>query len=228
MCRSAPAVVLLPGEDAAAFGMFSTWLERQPPPLEFDPDRCSEEPWFSSAAKAWALGKRLQAPRFERYALSQFVQNCAFMPFGPWKFVENVAEHRTPLRRFSDHWVAWNFYLAGGEPSEYAELEAASIVSSVTKKTSDPRFFDLSHWYLNCSDTLDPECAHDPAARRLRRSEWEAAEKRFNQPIRARRDSWNYEFRMQNEDWEDTESSDTASERGSWSTVATMGRANSP
>lgn len=79
--------------------------------------------------------------------------------------IEKEAAWKSPLRRFSEHWIAWNFRLAAGGPSEFANLEAAQRANEVTQTTRDPRIYDLEHWYSDCGDKLNPSCSHDPDIR---------------------------------------------------------------
>lgn len=79
--------------------------------------------------------------------------------------IEKEAAWKSPLRRFSEHWIAWNFHLAAGSPSEFANLEAAQRANEVTQTTRDPRIYDLEHWYSGCGDKLNPSCSHDPDIR---------------------------------------------------------------
>jgi hypothetical protein len=155
-------------EDPEVLGMFSEWANKQEEPLLFEQDRVSEEPWFSKAAHAFILATKLRASKFERYALSQFIQNCAMMPFGPWAYIESEAPLKSSLRRFSSHWIAWNVHLAGGRAGEFDGLQAVGLAISVTDYARDPRVYDLDHWYSPCGDLLEPGCAHDPITREER------------------------------------------------------------
>lgn len=126
----------------------------------------TEEPWLSNAAAAWVLAKKLRAPAFEKYALVAFIHNCALAAFGPWEYIEKEAPPGSSIRRFSDHWVAWNAHMSGSRPNEFAGLQAVRRTRLVTEKTRDPRIYDIEHWYSRCGDGLNPGCSHDPDARR--------------------------------------------------------------
>ncbi|KAH7333254.1 hypothetical protein BKA65DRAFT_564395 [Rhexocercosporidium sp. MPI-PUGE-AT-0058] len=139
------------------------WISNPLPPIVYDPDLLPQEPWLSNAATTWLLGKKLRCSEdFDRYALSQFIQSCAFMLFGPWNTIELEAS-RGSLRQFSDHWVAWNFWLAGPEPNEYSGLRAAGKTSAPPVR--DPRVYDIEHWYSECGKYMRPRCLHDPVLR---------------------------------------------------------------
>jgi len=70
------------------------------------------------------------------------------------------------LRNFSNHWIAWNFSLAGSDSNEYAGLKATSLIRLVTNQTQDPRTYDIDHWFSHCGKHINPNCEHDPAYRR--------------------------------------------------------------
>jgi WW domain len=145
--------------------MFAHWLSQQDGPISYKAISYSEEPWRSNSASAWLLGKKLRALLFQKFALSQFIQNCALSSVGTWKHIEEKEGLYTPLRRFSDHWIAWNFYLAAGGPSEFAGLRASRIAQSIMETTKDPRIYDLEHWYSDCGYDFNPDCSHDPDKR---------------------------------------------------------------
>ena len=148
-------------DDPVVFDLFFQWVRRPESPIPYIPDRYSEEPWRSSAAAAWVLARKLQAADFQKYALSQFIQNCASAAFRPWEYIEGEAPLRSPIRRFSDHWVAWNFHPAGPGTNEFSGLQAARQARLVTEKTRDPRTYDIEHWYSSCGDDMEPSCSHD-------------------------------------------------------------------
>lgn len=159
--------VILNDFEPLIFEIFLQWISNPAPRVAYDPDGLPQEPWLSHAATAWLLGKKLQcSDAFDRYTLSQFIQNCAFMAFGPWKLIEKEAT-KGSLCRFSDHWVAWNYRLAGPEPNEYSGLRATKIPIS---PVSDPRIYDIEHWYSECGKYMRPKCLHDPITR-LEKSE---------------------------------------------------------
>jgi hypothetical protein len=167
-CRSEPARrhYQLTDYDPVTFNMFVQWLSHgERPNRLYNPAEYSDEPWRSQAVDAWVLARRLQAKRFEQYAFTEFIQNCALSDLDAWKLIEVKSKPHSPLRRFSDHWVAWNVYISAPETSEFSNLNAAARSMSVTSDTRDPRIFDLEHWYSDCSDDLNPSCSHDPIAR---------------------------------------------------------------
>ncbi|EPE30995.1 hypothetical protein GLAREA_03962 [Glarea lozoyensis ATCC 20868] len=158
----------LPEDDPSIFAMFAKWIIDQEKPATYDPTQTiASEPWTSKAACAWVLGLKLQAAEFQRFALSKFIQTCALAIEGPWAYVERHAPVGSPLRLFSDHWVAWNCSFAGRGNNEYSALEASKKAHLVTKDTRDPRTFDIQHWYMSCSTQLDPNCEHDPLTQLL-------------------------------------------------------------
>ena len=156
----------LPDYDPLPFYLFFQWAHHPADPITFAYDQYSEEPWLSNATSAWVLADRLQASKFERYALSQFIQNCALMPVGPWEFIERETDIGSSIRRFSNHWVAWNCYLFGPGENEFSKLQAAVLVKAlISDDTRDPRTFDLEHWYSDCGDDISAACNHDPLVR---------------------------------------------------------------
>lgn len=154
--------VLLGGEEPPVFALFCDWLSKQeapqgaPPP--YVPNSYSDEPWRSLAAQAWVLGTRLDAADFTHYAFCQFVLNCALVDLSTWEFIEAQTDAGSTLRRFSNHWIAWNTSLA---QTEYATLEAASLSDQVSENTRDPRTYHTDHWKLQCSDALNSACDHN-------------------------------------------------------------------
>ncbi len=149
--------------------MFVEWAKRPKPPIIYAPGQYSDEPWLSNAAAAWLLGHRLDAAIFQEYALSQFIQNCALALRGPWNLIEESAPTKSPLRRFSNHWVAWNTSLSGPYLTEYTHLNAAKHANQVRPSTRDPRILDLIHWYLDCGNNINAQCDHDPIFRENQR-----------------------------------------------------------
>ena len=141
------------------------WAKRPKRSVIYTPGQYSDEPWISKAVTAWFLGKLLGATAFQEYALSQFIQNCAIAVRGPWKLIEEEAPARSPLLRFSNHWVAWNAHLSGPGLNEYTGLRAAHYAKEVTPAMRDPRTFDMKHWYSDCGDDINAKCAHDPVVR---------------------------------------------------------------
>ncbi|KAF4631766.1 hypothetical protein G7Y89_g6372 [Cudoniella acicularis] len=169
--------VELPEDDPVAVELFIKWAGNQEGPVTYDPDQYSAEPWPSKAAVACVFARKIKAESFEKYALSQFIQNCSSLAFGPWAYIEQKTEPEDPLRKFSDYWVAWNcYFLAGQGENEFSGLEAAVLGCFVTDKTKDPRTFDLEHWYDDCGNSLDPACLHHEALRLEKREREKNAE----------------------------------------------------
>ena len=109
---------------------------------------------------------------FEKFALSQFIQNCVLLDVSTWKYIETKSSPHSPLRLFSNHWIAWNFHFAAGGPSEFMGLRATEKVDSITETTKDPRIYDLDHWYSDCAKSFNPGCSHDSEERaELQRNE---------------------------------------------------------
>ncbi|KAI9687020.1 MAG: hypothetical protein M1822_002430 [Bathelium mastoideum] len=178
-------------EDSTAVAMFIDWAKRPTKPITYTLSQYSMEPWMSHAADAWLFGKRFNAPEFQRYALSQFIQNSAVMIHGPWKLIEQRASAQTPLRRFSDHWIAWNCLLLGIGPHEYSGLEAAKFARHATMSTHDPRTFDPEHWYTHCGNDIDATCTHDPL---VRQKQQEKAQSRCRPPPAEWGREWEEQF----------------------------------
>ena len=163
------SIIHFTDQEPIAFYVYFLWVQSEKrKPIIYTPAKYSDEPWLSGGVSAWLLARQLDAPDFEKYALSQFIQNCAAMVYGPWDRIEREVSIISPLRRFSDHWVAWNHYLAGrGRGTEYSRLHAATdLAPFVTDDTRDPRIYDLEHWYEDCGDNLNPRCCHDPILRK--------------------------------------------------------------
>jgi len=159
--------------------LFVNWIKSPRKPIKYKVGNYSGEPWISNAAEACVLARELGSVDFEKYALSEIIQNCAMAIFGPWKHIERKALLKTPLRRFSDHWIAWNCHFTGRPDNEYRGLIAARMASLVGPETRDPRTFDLIHWYDVCGDTLNPECSHHAINRQQQRE----AERLRNRPF---------------------------------------------
>ena len=145
---------------------FASWINHPRPPKTYAPASYSPEFWVDNAVPMWFLAYEIGASGLERYALSHFIQNCALALFGPWRMIEQKARRQSSLRRFSDHWIAWNCSLAGSENNEYAGLRAAALARLVTDETRDPRIYDLEHWYSPCGRYMNPSCEHDPVYRK--------------------------------------------------------------
>ncbi|KAL9616706.1 MAG: hypothetical protein Q9160_008459 [Pyrenula sp. 1 TL-2023] len=156
--------VFLGGEDKTVFTLFHGWLSKQEAAPPYVPNSYSCEPWRSLAAQAWVLGNRLDAADFTHYAFCQFILNCALVDLSTWEFIEAQTDVGSTLRRFSNHWIAWNTSLA---QTEFATLEAASLSDQVSKDTRDPRTYHTDHWKLQCSDALDSVCDHNIGAKAI-------------------------------------------------------------
>lgn len=144
------------------FDLFFRWADQ-------DTDCYSqhlEEPWLSNAAAAWVLGRKFRVACFEEQALEAFIHNCALLAFGLWEYIERKTPPGSSIRRFSDHWVAWNAHMSGPRPNEFSGLQAVRQTRLVTEKTRGPRIYDVEHWYSSCGDYLNPGCYHDPNARK--------------------------------------------------------------
>lgn len=173
-----PKLLDLPDEDPLVFEIFIKWSKYPKKVTKYVPGQYSkDETWISQAASAWLLAYRLGAPRFEMYALSQFIQNCAIMMTGPWSWIEDNVPSSSALGRFSTHWVAWNAYFCGSGPSEYTGLIATKYVPQVKPSTRDPRIFDLDHWSSDCGADINAECEHDPITREKQQRDKERREK---------------------------------------------------
>lgn len=154
----------LNAEDPCTFQLFHTWLERQDPSPEYKPNEYSDEPWRSLAARAHILGQHLQAREFMRYAFAQFILNCALVEPDTWHFIETNTESDQPLRRFTNHWIAWNTSL---NQSEYLSFDAALLVGQITNTTRDPRTYLIDHWDQPCADILGGSCVHNVKAQEI-------------------------------------------------------------
>jgi hypothetical protein len=155
--------------DMDLFRMFLTWIKASRSKEDMDSleEDIREEPWLSKTAHAWIFSTLLEAPEFASFCLVAFMRNCALAPTGPWALIETKALPGSPLRRFANHWVAWNASFLTGTTHEYVGLKAASYTKMVDAYTGDPREYDELHWYtLGCGDSLSPRCSHNPAARK--------------------------------------------------------------
>lgn len=151
------------------FQLFLDFCQRPIEPIKYRPGHYSVEPWVSSSAAAWILSVELRARRFEKYALSQFIQNCAIIAKGPWADIEDRAPEGSSLCKFSKHWIAWNTSLSHSWTHEYLGLEAAELAKFVTSETRDPRIFDIDHWFRECGDDFNALCEHNPLHREQQR-----------------------------------------------------------
>ena len=142
-----PAEIQLPSDDPTTVEMFIDWAKRPRSPIVYVPGDYSEEPWISHAVGAWKLGGCLGSDMFQKYALSQFIQNCALTIHGPWKLIEKKAPRNSSLFRFSTHWVAWNVHISGCVTDQYTNLKATELADQIGAAMSDPRTFELDHWY---------------------------------------------------------------------------------
>lgn len=120
------------------------------------------EPWLSNTAKAWVLSRKLEAPEYEEFCLRMFINNCALAPLGPWQYVQDKTPPDSPIRRFSNHYIAWKVSILRGRPSEFDGLEAAALAAQASGDIKDPRQYDCVHWYSPCGDQVDAACEHNP------------------------------------------------------------------
>jgi hypothetical protein len=90
--------------------------------------------------------------------------------FRPWEYIEQNTPRGTPLRRFSDHWIAWDNHFAGNiQPNEYTGRMATKNSWMVEPETRDPRTFELDHWFYACGDNLNSKCSHHSTNRQQKR-----------------------------------------------------------
>jgi hypothetical protein len=145
----------------AVFGQFIQWIKYPRAPIKYKPGAYSEDFWMEYAVSAWFLAQDLGALEFEKYALSQFIQNCSLALFGPWEIIQRKATSDAALQKFSNHWVAWNHHLLGGRDSEYSGLDATKLVVLLTVETKDPRIYSVGHWYAQCGTSFGSCYVHD-------------------------------------------------------------------
>jgi hypothetical protein len=156
-------VLIFPNWEPLIYELFEQFTLSSPQPVQYQPCQYyTEAHWDESALHACFLAIELDAQHFLRYALSIFIQNCALESYETWEEIEEKLAEGNPLRRFSDHWIAWNSYLAGDITHEYIGLIAEPLVRLVTDETSDPRIMDLEHWFSECGDSFNSKCDHDP------------------------------------------------------------------
>lgn len=179
----------LPDHSPQVFRLFLEFCQKPHDPITYRPGQYSPEPWLSASAAAWVLAVHLRARRFEKYALSQLIQNCAVALEGPWEYVEQHTIEGSALRRFSNHWIAWNAWLSNCDTHEYRDLRAASLARYVTPNTQDPRKIALDHWYSFCGDDMNTTCEHDPISRQQQREKQSRTE-------RPPPDNWGYSDEM--------------------------------
>ncbi|KAK0732125.1 hypothetical protein B0H67DRAFT_606636 [Lasiosphaeris hirsuta] len=163
--------------------LYLQWSSTRPAPPPYNPAAAlptvasalagSRDAWTIKAAAAWVLSRQLGDHSFELYALAQLIRHCGVALFGPWAFIEARCPVGSSIRRFANHWVAWNAsFSAAGSPSEFAGLHAATLVNQVVRgETHDPRTFALEHWFQPCGDDLAAKCDHNPAVRRAKERE---------------------------------------------------------
>ncbi|KAM0553119.1 hypothetical protein ACHAPJ_007668 [Fusarium lateritium] len=147
-----------PGE----FRLFRDWIRSRKTLVDSKENPYVREPWLSNTAQAWLLGQRLEAQTFQKFCLEKFIENCALVPFGPWRLIEEKAHAKSPLHRFSNHWIAWDASLVQDGTHEYGGLKAVSLAKDVDEYTGDPRNYDQEHWYSECADQVSPRCEHNP------------------------------------------------------------------
>jgi hypothetical protein len=75
--KECTGIIVLEDLDPVTFALFCQWVHKPAKPVEYRAEEYTEESWISNAAAAWVLAKKLRAPQFEKYALSQLIQNCA-------------------------------------------------------------------------------------------------------------------------------------------------------
>jgi hypothetical protein len=99
--------------------------------------------------------------RLEKYALSQFIQICAIMLTGPWRYIEDYVAGGSALLRFSRHWIVWDTWSLDLYTHEYVGVKAVELSYAITPDTLDPRRYDIEHWYAECGDNFNALCAHN-------------------------------------------------------------------
>lgn len=154
------------GLNSDTFRLFHDWLRDRELPPDPEDDVYQTEPWLSSTVHAWLLSRTLEAPEFEDFCLRAFIKNCALAPFGPWRFVQDFTPPDSPIRRFSNHWIAWNVGILKREPTELNGLEATALASQVDQYTGNPRLYNLAHWYSPCGAHVNAACEHNPMVMR--------------------------------------------------------------
>jgi hypothetical protein len=162
-------VLIFPKWEPSIFELFEQFTLSSQQPVLYQPCQYyTEEQWDERALHACFLAIDLDAQHFLRYALSIFIQNCALESYETWEGIEEKLGKGNPLRRFSDHWIAWNSYLAGDITHEYTGLAAEPLVTLVTDETNDPRIMELEHWFSECGDSFNSKCDHDPVEQERR------------------------------------------------------------
>ncbi|RTE84535.1 hypothetical protein BHE90_000916 [Fusarium euwallaceae] len=146
------------GLDPEMFRLFLGWVKDR----DVGSAAYRKEPWLSFTAHAWVLSTQIEAPEFGHFCLKAFMSNCALAPFGPWKYVQDYTPLDSPIRRFSNHYIAWNVSLLSGTPSEFDDLRAAALAAQAKGDIEDPRLYDCAHWYSPCGDRVDSVCEHSP------------------------------------------------------------------
>ncbi|KAI8715953.1 hypothetical protein NCS52_01104400 [Fusarium sp. LHS14.1] len=148
------------------FMLFSFWL-REGHVVSGPESRVYKgEPWLSNTAKAWVVSRKFEAPKYGDYCLKMFINNCALAPLGPWQYVQDNTPPDSPIRRFSNHYVAWKVNILRGLPSEFDGLEAVTLAAEANGDIEDPRQYNYAHWYSPCGDQVDAACEHSPKAMR--------------------------------------------------------------
>jgi len=169
--------------DPEVVALHLQWSSARPIPPPYNPTAAlptvasvlasSRDPWVIKAAAAWVLSRQLGDHGFEVYALAQLIRHCGVALFGPWAFIEARCPVGSSIRRFTNHWVAWNAsFSTAGSASEFTGLHAATLVTQVVRgETHDPRTFALEHWFQPCGDDLAAKCDHDPVVLRAKERE---------------------------------------------------------
>lgn len=166
-----------PEQDPDVLALYTNWSSSPTIPPIYDPSETTpldrRSIWANKAPAAWLLARQLRDQAFERYALAQLIRHCGTSLFGPWAFIEARCPVGSSIRRFTNHWVAWNAsFCPVGPNSEYTGLYATTLVNKIVRnETHDPRPFDLDHWFQSCGDEFVTKCNHDPVVRRAKERE---------------------------------------------------------
>jgi hypothetical protein len=161
--RSSNGPVDLPHESVETFSMFEDWLRARKNPSMLQSDHLQLEPWLSRSSRACVLAQHLDCEEFSKFCLRVFINNIERGPTKPWEYIEAHAEPRSPLRRFSNHWVSWVSFASDPRHVD-APWSMLKGVERVYENPVDPRAYSLDHWYTRCSDTVAQACEHLPAA----------------------------------------------------------------
>jgi hypothetical protein len=149
--------------------LYISWSQTRPSPEPFDPEKPPVREWREHAAEAWVEANKNNLADYERYCLAQFIQCSAVYDADQFRYVDENCQPRSPLRRFTKYWVAWNQHLTGSKTTKWAGLPAAWSSIWMLRTSEDPRPFDLQHWYESCGDEFAPRCEHVPSVREASR-----------------------------------------------------------